>query len=164
MSGKKAVTTLDCVLSKDSNRVFVAGLGQEINFRACLRVLPRPRHIAKCWLTSTNMEVSIVEYCGGGATIQVWAWIAASMNWVATHWTTDFESAHRQEFLYSPLTQTRFRAHSVPDSMKILLSSPVKRPQSRTDCSTSSSAADKNGWSLRNYFEVPFIKIRWTEY
>ena len=42
MSAKKAVTTLDCVLWKDSNRVFVAGLGQEINFRACLIVLHSP--------------------------------------------------------------------------------------------------------------------------
>ena len=66
MSGKKAITTLDCVLLNDNNWVFVAGIGQEITFRACFRVLRRPRHIAKYWLKSTNMEACIVEYCGAG--------------------------------------------------------------------------------------------------
>jgi hypothetical protein len=35
----RSVTTLDCVPLKDSNRTFVAGLGPEINYRACLCVI-----------------------------------------------------------------------------------------------------------------------------
>ena len=39
------------ILSEDKTLVFAAGLGHEINSRACLWVLLRPRHLAKCWLT-----------------------------------------------------------------------------------------------------------------
>jgi hypothetical protein len=49
---RRPVTTLDFVLLKDSNLVFEVGLGPEINFRACLWVLPGPRHIPKCWLST----------------------------------------------------------------------------------------------------------------
>ena len=122
MSAKKAVTTLDCALWKDSNRVFEAGIGQEINFRTCLRVLQGPRHIFKCWFNKYwyGSKHSGILHCGRGGgrnTIQVWAWIAASMSGVAAHWRKDFESANRQEFVYSPLTQPCFRVHSVPNSI-----------------------------------------------
>jgi hypothetical protein len=39
----RPVTTLDCVLLKDSNWAPVARFGPEINFRACLCVPQRPR-------------------------------------------------------------------------------------------------------------------------
>ena len=44
----RPITTLDCVLSKDKSLVFAAGLRPEIISRACLWMLPRPRHLAKC--------------------------------------------------------------------------------------------------------------------
>jgi len=34
---------------KDSSLVIAVRLGPKINFRACLWVLIRPRHIAVCW-------------------------------------------------------------------------------------------------------------------
>ena len=47
---RRPITTLHCVLIKDSNRVFVARLGAEINSRAYLCVLQGPRHNTKCCL------------------------------------------------------------------------------------------------------------------
>jgi len=47
------VMTLDCVVLKDSNRVFVARLGPEINFRA-------PRHITKWWLPTQNFILFLI--------------------------------------------------------------------------------------------------------
>jgi len=47
---RRPMTTLDCVLLKDSNRALVAKLGPEIGSRACLCVLQGPHHITKCWL------------------------------------------------------------------------------------------------------------------
>jgi len=41
---------MDCILSKDKSLVFADGLGPEINSLACLWVLLRPRHLARCWL------------------------------------------------------------------------------------------------------------------
>jgi len=35
MSSEQAITTLDCVLLKDSKWALVASLGPEINFQAC---------------------------------------------------------------------------------------------------------------------------------
>jgi hypothetical protein len=46
---RRPITTLDCVLLKDNNRVLVASLGPEINSRSCLYVLQGPRHNTKCW-------------------------------------------------------------------------------------------------------------------
>jgi hypothetical protein len=46
---RRPMTTLDCVLLKGNNRDLVAKSGPEINSRACLCVLQRPRHIIKCW-------------------------------------------------------------------------------------------------------------------
>ena len=59
---RRPVTTLDCALLRDSNLVFEVGLGSEINFWACLWVLPGPRHIAKCWL-STRRLILFLIFC-----------------------------------------------------------------------------------------------------
>jgi hypothetical protein len=48
---RRPVTTLDCVLLKDVSLVLAVGLRPEINSRACIWVLPRPRHLAKCCLS-----------------------------------------------------------------------------------------------------------------
>jgi hypothetical protein len=45
------ISTLDCVLLRDKSLVFAAGLGSEINSQACLYILLRTRHLAKCWLS-----------------------------------------------------------------------------------------------------------------
>ena len=47
----RPITTLDCVLVKDSKPALVARSGPEINSRACLCVLQGPLHITKCWLS-----------------------------------------------------------------------------------------------------------------
>jgi hypothetical protein len=59
---RRPVTTLDCVLLKESNQAFVAGLGPEINFRACLWVLQGPHHIAKC-LLSIHCLILLLIFC-----------------------------------------------------------------------------------------------------
>jgi hypothetical protein len=59
---RRPATTLDCVLSKDSNRVFVARLGLEIHFRAYLRVVQGPSHVTKCWL-STQRSIQFLVLC-----------------------------------------------------------------------------------------------------
>jgi len=51
---RRPVTALDCVLLKDSNRVFVAGLGPEISSQACLLVLRGIHHRVKCWLSAQH--------------------------------------------------------------------------------------------------------------
>jgi hypothetical protein len=55
---RRPVTTLDCVLLKDRNRAFVAGLGPKINSRSCLWVL----HCAKFWL-STQHLILLLIFC-----------------------------------------------------------------------------------------------------
>jgi hypothetical protein len=54
--------TLNWVLLKDKDLVCAAGLGPEINYRAYLWVLLRPRHIDKCWL-STQHFVFLLIFC-----------------------------------------------------------------------------------------------------
>jgi hypothetical protein len=49
---RRPVTALDCILLKDKNLALVPGQGPEINFRACLWVLPRIRHRTQCWFTN----------------------------------------------------------------------------------------------------------------
>ena len=44
----RPITTLDCVLLKDSSQTPVARLGPEISSWACLFVLQGPRHNARC--------------------------------------------------------------------------------------------------------------------
>jgi len=56
---RREVMTLDFVPLKESNRAFVAGLGPEIIFRACLWVLQGPHHIAKCWLSMQRLILLI---------------------------------------------------------------------------------------------------------
>ena len=46
------ITTLDCVLLRNKNLVLAPGHGPEINSWACCWVLPRPHHLAHCWLTN----------------------------------------------------------------------------------------------------------------
>jgi len=48
---RRPITTLVCVLLKDSSLVFSVGLGFEISFRVCFWVQIRPRHIVTCWLS-----------------------------------------------------------------------------------------------------------------
>ena len=47
----RPITTLDCVLLKDSNQALVARLGPEINSKAWPCVLQGPRHNARCCFT-----------------------------------------------------------------------------------------------------------------
>jgi hypothetical protein len=47
----RPITTLDCVLLKDSNWAFVASLGPEINSQACSCVPQGPPHNTKWWLS-----------------------------------------------------------------------------------------------------------------
>ena len=56
------ITTLDCVLINDSNRAPVARLGPEINSRACLCVLQKPRHNAKCCF-SIQRFIFLLIFC-----------------------------------------------------------------------------------------------------
>ena len=49
---RRPVTTLDWILLRVINFSLVPRLGREINSRACLWVLPRPRHWSPCWLTN----------------------------------------------------------------------------------------------------------------
>ena len=58
---RRPVMTLDCVLLKDSNQAFVAGLGHKINFRAYLWVLQGPCHITKCW-SSTQLLILFLMF------------------------------------------------------------------------------------------------------
>ena len=51
---RSPVTSLDCVLFKYNNLVFVVELGPELSFWACLWILLGPRHIAKCWLSTQH--------------------------------------------------------------------------------------------------------------
>ena len=59
---RRPVTTLDCVLFKDSDWAFVAGLRPEINSRASLRVLQTPRHLANCWLSTRCLFLLLIFY------------------------------------------------------------------------------------------------------
>jgi hypothetical protein len=47
----RPITTLDCVLLKDSNRAPVARSGPQINSRACLCVLQGPCHNTRCYFS-----------------------------------------------------------------------------------------------------------------
>ena len=57
---RRPVTTLDCVLLKNSNWAFVAGLGPKTNFRACLWWWQGPHHIAKCWLSTQHLILFLI--------------------------------------------------------------------------------------------------------
>jgi hypothetical protein len=51
----RSITTLDWILLKDINLALTSRSGPEMNSRACLWVLPRPRHLAQCWLISQRL-------------------------------------------------------------------------------------------------------------
>ena len=57
---RRPVTSLDCVLLKDSSLVFAVGLGHEISFRVCLYVLIRRHHIAKCWMSIQRLIFPLI--------------------------------------------------------------------------------------------------------
>jgi len=59
---RRPITTLGCVLLKDTNLVFVLGLGYEINSQVCVWVLTRPRHLAKCWLSNQRF-ICLLIFC-----------------------------------------------------------------------------------------------------
>ena len=59
---RRPIITLDCVLLKESNRVFVVRIGPEINSRACLCVLQGPCHNTKCWL-SIQLFIFLLIFC-----------------------------------------------------------------------------------------------------
>jgi len=58
----RPVTTLVCVLLKDSSRTPIARSGPEINSRACLSVLQGPRHNARC-LFSIQRFIFLLIFC-----------------------------------------------------------------------------------------------------
>jgi hypothetical protein len=51
---RSPITTPDFVLLKNKSLVLALRLVPEINSRACLWVLPRPRHLAHSWLSNQN--------------------------------------------------------------------------------------------------------------
>jgi hypothetical protein len=59
---RRPVTTLDFILLKDRSLVFAPGLGPEINSLTCLWVLPRPRHLANCWLSIQHF-IFLLIFC-----------------------------------------------------------------------------------------------------
>jgi len=69
-SARRPVTTLDCVLLKDKRMVLVARLGNVVNSWACLWVLLRPHHLAKCWLSIWHfifLPIFCPETCKDGS-------------------------------------------------------------------------------------------------
>jgi hypothetical protein len=58
---RRPITTLDCVLLKDRNLALALRQGPEINSRACLRVLPRPRQHTQCWLTNQSLILLLIS-------------------------------------------------------------------------------------------------------
>jgi len=58
---RRPITTLDCVLLKDRNLALIPRQGPEINSRACLCVLPRPRHHTQCWLHNQRLILLLIS-------------------------------------------------------------------------------------------------------
>ena len=58
----RPITTLVCVLLKDSSRAHIARSGPEINSRACLCVQQGPRHNARC-LFSIHRFIFLLIFC-----------------------------------------------------------------------------------------------------
>jgi hypothetical protein len=58
---RRPVTALDCVLLKDRNLALAPRQGPEINSRACLWVLPKPRHHTQCWLTNHSLILLLIS-------------------------------------------------------------------------------------------------------
>jgi hypothetical protein len=72
----RPITTLDCALLKDNNRILVARLGPEINLRACLCVLQGPRHNTKSWLSTQRLILFLISCLGnprhGSGPVNFW--------------------------------------------------------------------------------------------
>jgi hypothetical protein len=58
----RPITTLHCVLLKDSSQAPIARTGPEINSQACLCVLQGPRHNARCCL-SIHRFIFLLIFC-----------------------------------------------------------------------------------------------------
>jgi hypothetical protein len=58
----RPITSLDCVLLKDSSRAPIARSGPEISFRACLCVLQGPRYNARCYFSIQNF-IFLLIFC-----------------------------------------------------------------------------------------------------
>jgi hypothetical protein len=107
------ITTLDCVLLKDSNRAPVARLGSEINSWACLWVLQGPRHNARCCF-SIQCFISLSIFCletpkkGSGPTNRWTEPLLASLSAISflSLW-------HAQGPIIAPQC-VRWRYHSTP--------------------------------------------------
>jgi len=59
---RRPVMTQDCVILKNSNQAFVAGLRPEISSWTCFWVLQGPCHITKCWF-STQRLILFLIFC-----------------------------------------------------------------------------------------------------
>jgi hypothetical protein len=57
----RPVTALDWVLLKDRSLALVLRLGTEINYWACLWVLPSSRHLAQCWLINQRPSLLCIS-------------------------------------------------------------------------------------------------------
>ena len=60
---RRPVITLDCVLLRESNEAYVAGLGPKIDFQVYLWVLQGPHNIAKCWLPTQRLILLLLIFC-----------------------------------------------------------------------------------------------------
>jgi hypothetical protein len=58
---RRPVTALDCVLLKDRNQALAPRQDPKINSRACLWVLPRPRHHTQCWWTNQHLILFFIS-------------------------------------------------------------------------------------------------------
>jgi hypothetical protein len=58
----RPLTAQDWVLLKDRSLALVLRLGPEINCWACLWVLPRPRHLARCWSLQRFFRFPFVQF------------------------------------------------------------------------------------------------------
>jgi len=54
------ITTLDCVILKDNNRILAARSGPEISSRACLCVLKGPRHNTRWWVSTHHYNFLLI--------------------------------------------------------------------------------------------------------
>ena len=57
---RRPVTTLDCILLKDSSLVSAAGLEPEISSQACLWAPVSPGHIVICWLLNQPLIIFFI--------------------------------------------------------------------------------------------------------
>jgi len=57
---RRPIMTLDCILWKDKRLVSALRLGPKISSRACLWVLPRPCHLAQCWLSNQCLTFLLI--------------------------------------------------------------------------------------------------------